>query len=103
MVATLSWPGLSGPSLSAHAATDGSDQPGHDEEATSGPVLTPMRTSRAMTGRERPFPVHRLFLTPMVAAPSAEAQGPERHGKFPVRRGDMAQQPFLEKPQGQAQ
>src|SRR3954462_5863806 len=34
LVASSSWPGLSGPSLSAPAATDGSDKPGHDGVAT---------------------------------------------------------------------
>src|SRR5690348_2677886 len=43
MVAIPSWPGLSGPSPPARAATGGPDKPGHDAEATGGPILTPMR------------------------------------------------------------
>src|SRR4051794_34528706 len=42
MVATPSWPGLSGPSVAAGANRDGPAKPGHDEEATSGPISTPM-------------------------------------------------------------
>src|SRR5689334_2338055 len=40
MVATPSWPGLSGPSVAARAGGDGPDKPGHDAEATGGPALT---------------------------------------------------------------
>jgi hypothetical protein len=39
------------PSPPAGAATDGPDEPGHDEEAASGSVLTPMQLVRAMTER----------------------------------------------------
>src|SRR4051794_37473275 len=40
LVALSSWPGLSGPSLSAPAATDGPDKPGHDGVAT---IVLPAR------------------------------------------------------------
>src|SRR5689334_463230 len=44
--------GLSGPTIAARAGGDGPDEPGQDAEATGGPILTPMRTSRAITIRE---------------------------------------------------
>src|SRR5690349_8787700 len=63
MVATPSWPGSSGPSPHARAATDGPDEPGHDAEATGGPILTPMGTRPAMTVRtySRPVPIYLRF------------------------------------------
>src|SRR5690348_5745220 len=48
MVATPSWPGSSGPSVVARACGDGPDEPGHDAEATGGPILTPMRLAPAI-------------------------------------------------------
>jgi len=39
IVTSSSRPGLSRPSPSAHAATDGPDEPGYDEEATAAPVF----------------------------------------------------------------
>ena len=42
MLATPSWPGLFGPSVAARACGDGPDKPGHDAEATSSPISTPM-------------------------------------------------------------
>jgi hypothetical protein len=51
MVASPSWPGLSGPSVAAGADRDGPDKPDHDEDATSGPILTPMGQHPASTAR----------------------------------------------------
>src|SRR4051794_10402750 len=67
MVATPSWPGLSRPSLSPPAGKEARDKPGHDERATSSSILTPMRTSPAMTQEQQPLPFSAIAMAALPA------------------------------------